>query len=75
MALTARIDVFALAIGEFSGSLWNITPGVNYQVFKNVGVSLNYRYVDIGAKFDSSTWKGKVDVIFHGPSFTITSNF
>ena len=53
-ALTTRIDVFALSIGEFSGSLWNITPGINYQAFKNVGVSLNYRYIDIGAKFDSS---------------------
>lgn len=74
-AFITRIDVFALSIGDFSGSLWNITPGVNYQFFKHIGMSLNYRYIDIGAKFDSSNWKGDVDIIFHGPSITVTSNF
>ncbi len=75
LALTARFDVFAISIGEYSGSLWDITPGISYQVFKHVGVALNYRYLNIGAKFDSTDWKGNVDIIFQGPSFTITGNF
>jgi len=74
-AFTARLDVFAISIGDFSGSLWDITPGVQYQLFNNVGLALNYRYIKIGAKFDTADWKGDVDIIFQGPSFTITGNF
>ena len=74
-AFTARLDVFALSIGDFSGSLWDITPGVSYQFFKHIGAAINYRYINIGAKFDSSNWKGNVDIVFQGPSFTITGNF
>ena len=74
-AFTTRLDVFAISIGDFSGSLWDITPGVQYQLFKHVGLALNYRYIKIGAEFDTSDWKGDVDIIFQGPSFTITGNF
>jgi hypothetical protein len=74
-AFTTRLDYFALSIGDFSGRLLNITPSIGYQIFKHIGVALNYRYIDIGAKFDSSNWKGDIDIIFQGPSFRITGNF
>ena len=74
-AFTTRLDIFAISIGSFSGVLWDITPGVQYQLFKNVGLALNYRYIKIGAEFDTTDWKGNVDIVFHGPSFTITGNF
>lgn len=74
-AFTARIDLFAISINDFTGRLWDITPGINYQLFKNIGVALNYRYINIGAKFDTTDWGGNVDIIFQGPSFTITGNF
>lgn len=75
LAFTARVDFFALSINEFSGNLWNVTPGVNYQVFKHVGVAANYRWVNIGAEYDTSNWNGSVDIIFQGPSISITGNF
>jgi len=31
LALTLRADVFAISINEFSGSLWDLTPGLSYQ--------------------------------------------
>lgn len=74
-AFIARLDVFAISIGDFSGSLWDIAPGVNYQVFKHFGIAANYRFVKHGAKFDSRDWKGEVDILFNGPSIGITANF
>ena len=75
LAFTARVDFFALSINEFSGNLWNITPGVNYQVFKHIGIAANYRWVNIGAKYETSDWDGGVDIVFQGPSIAITGNF
>lgn len=75
LALTARADVFAISINEFSGSLWDLTPGISYQFFDHFGAALNYRYINLGADFDTSDWHGGVDLIFQGPSLTITGNF
>jgi hypothetical protein len=74
-AFTSNLDVFYLAIGNYSGNLVNLSPGVNYQFFKNISASLNYRFIDIGAKFDSSNWDGDVSFGFNGPSLTINANF
>ena len=75
LALIARLDVFAISIGEFSGSLWDVAPGVQYQFFKNFGAALNYRYIKLNAGFDSTDWTGDLNIIFQGPSFTVTGNF
>ena len=74
-ALTARIDWFAITVGDYGGSLWNIAPGVKYQVFKNIGVGLNYRYIKTTINVDKTDWHGEVDLIFQGPLFTISGNF
>ncbi len=73
-ALTARIDWFAITIDEYGGSLWNIAPGVKYQVLKNVGLGLNYRYIKTTFKADKSNWSGEANMIFQGPLFTISGN-
>lgn len=75
LALTARADVFAISINEFSGNLWDITPGITYQFLEHFGAALNYRYINLGADFDTTNWKGGIDIIFQGPSLTITGNF
>lgn len=75
LALIAKMDVFYIAIGDFSGKLLNITPGISYQFFKNIGASLHYRFIDIGAEFNSSRWDGDFNVSFYGPSLTINANF
>lgn len=74
-ALTARVDWFAITIDKYGGSLWNVAPGVKYQVFKNLGVGLNYRYIKTSINVDETNWNGEVDLIFQGPLFTISGNF
>lgn len=74
-ALTARMEWFGIKIGDISGVLWNINPGVNYQAFKNIGLSLNYKFLQIAANVDKDSWKGDFSMQFQGPSFTVTANF
>ncbi len=73
--LTARVDWFALSINEYSGSLWNLGAGANYQFHKNIGVGLNYRYFDFTAKVDQDNWDGKFSFTFQGPLLTVNANF
>ena len=73
--LNARVDWFALSIGEYSGGLWDLGAGLNYQFHKNIGVGLNYRYFDFNAKVDKENWDGEFSLIFQGPLLTINANF
>jgi len=73
--LTARVDWFALSINEYSGSMWNLGAGANYQFHKNIGVGLKYRYFDFTATVDKENWDGKFSLIFQGPLLTINANF
>ena len=43
-ALVARVDWFGITIGDYSGSLWNVAPGVKYQIWKHIGVQADYRF-------------------------------
>ena len=72
---TARLDLFGISIGDYFGSLWNVGPGVNYQVFKNIGIGLSYRYFKFTAKVNESNWNGEFNLIFQGPLFSISGNF
>ncbi len=74
-ALTARVDWFAITVGEYGGSLWNIAPGIKYQIFENIGLGLNYRYIQTSISVDKESFSGDLDLIFKGPLFTISANF
>ena len=73
--LSARVDWFGLKVGDYGGSLWNIAPGINYQVFKHFGLGLNYRYFNLKADVNESDWKGSFNLIYKGPLLSITANF
>ena len=73
--LTTRIDWFALTIGEYSGGLWDLGAGVNYQFHRNIGVGLNYRYFNFTANVNKTNWDGKISLIFQGPLLTVNANF
>jgi hypothetical protein len=74
-AFTGRVDWFGISISNYSGNLWGLTPGINYQAFKNIGFSVAYRYLTLNAKVDKDSWKGNFGMDFYGPSFKVTANF
>lgn len=73
--LTARVDWFGISVGEYSGILWNVAPSVNYQIFKNIGIGLDYRFFKLKAKVNKTDWNGNFNMTFQGPLFTINASF
>lgn len=74
-AVTAAVDWFGITIGNISGGLWNVSPGVTFQAFKNIGFSANYHYLNYYATIEQDSWNGSFDMTFKGPSFGVTANF
>jgi hypothetical protein len=74
-AFVARVDWFGITIDQYSGGLWDIAPGVKYQIIKNLGVGIDYRFFFLNARVNETKWDGKFNMDFQGPLFTIHGNF
>ena len=74
-ALTARVDWFGITIDKYSGGLWNIAPGLKYQILKNFGIGADYRLFFLNARSDDEVWQGEFDMNFSGPLITLHGNF
>ncbi|MCK4561474.1 MAG: hypothetical protein KAT78_01075 [Flavobacteriaceae bacterium] len=75
LSLMGRLDWFGITVGEYSGSLWNIGPSINYQIFKNIGIGASYRYFKASAKVNKPDWDGRFSVTYKGPLISISGNF
>ena len=71
----ARVDWFGLTIDQYSGSLWNLAPQVKFQILRNFGMGLDYRFLFVEAKVNESKWKGGFKMDFTGPLLTLHANF
>jgi len=74
-AFVARVDWFGITIDKYSGALWDIAPGVKYQIIKNFGVGLDYRFFFLNARITDGTLDGKFNMDFSGPLLTLHANF
>ena len=74
-AFTASVDWFGIKIDSISGGLWNISPGVTYQIIPNLGVNLNYEFMNFNANIDQTDFRGSFDLTFSGPSLRVIGNF
>jgi len=73
-AFSARFDWFGMKIDEFSGSLWDFGPRVHYQIIKNLGVAIDYRYFEINVDVEKTYWNGQANLSFNGPTLTFIGN-
>jgi len=74
-AFSANLDWFGIKIDSISGGLWNISPGVTYQIIPNLGVNLNYEFMNFNANIDQTDFRGSFDLTFSGPSLRVIGNF
>lgn len=74
-ALSAKIDWFGIEIDNISGGLWNVSPGVTFQIIDNLGINASYQFLNFNANVDSDNWNGGFDLSFSGPAFRIVGNF
>lgn len=70
--LHARLDWISAAIGDYDGSLWNSSIGVNYQAWRNVGFDLSWQYFDLNVDVENSDWVGGAEMTYSGPVLAVT---
>ncbi len=73
--LHGRVDWISASIGDYDGTLWNTSIGVNYQAFRHVGFVLSYQYFNLNLTVDKSDWKGELDLRYNGPILGMTINW
>ena len=66
MAVT-RVDWISANIGDYKGTLWNTSVGVNFQAFRHVGFDLSYQYFNLNLSVNKTDWRGDVDLTYSGP--------
>lgn len=74
-AFSTRLDWFGITVGDYSGSLWDISPSIHYQIIKNLAIAVDYRYFKVNANVNKEVWNGGFDLSFSGPTFTLLANF
>ncbi len=74
-AFSANLDWFGVEIDNISGGVWNISPGVTFQIIRNLGVNLNYEFLNFDANIDKTDFRGGFDLTFSGPSLRVIGNF
>jgi hypothetical protein len=73
--ITSRLDWFSASVGDYSGSLWDVGVGAQYQISKHFGVGAEYSFFDLSGDIDQSSWRGEVEISTTGPSLYLTANW
>ena len=73
--LHARVDWISANIGDYDGTLWNTSLGVNFQAWRHVGLDLSYQYFNLNLDVDKEDWNGGVDMTYSGPVLSVTFNW
>jgi hypothetical protein len=73
--ISTKADWFGISLGDYSVKLWDISAGVNYQLFKNIGIFANYKFFKTEARVNKNNWNGKFSFKFNGPAIGLTANF
>ncbi len=74
-AISARAEWFSLAIGEYSGRLWNLEPAVSFQLNKTFNIGLGYKYFKAKVGVFKNVWEGGSDLLYQGPLFSLRGTF
>ena len=74
-SFAANVGWFSLSIGDYSGTLWNLEPSVSFREFKNIGIGFGYKYFKAKVDMNRDIWRGKLDLLYQGPLFSISGSF
>ncbi len=73
--INTRVDFMTASIGDYDGTLWNASVGLNFQASRHIGVALAYQYFDVELNVDKSDWTGGVNLRYSGPILSMTANW
>lgn len=63
---TSRFDYLNADISDYSGSLVNLSLGVNYRIFERFGVGLSYNRVELDLGITKPNWQGGTETTYEG---------
>jgi hypothetical protein len=61
--------------GTLTGHLLNATVGMEYYIWQNLGMALEYSSNDLDLKADKDNWQGRARIHFHGPAAFVRLRF
>jgi hypothetical protein len=73
--LGGRLDWLEASIDKYDGGIVNVSAGVNYQVFKHVGVGVKYQLFRLNVDVDNDKWNGGVRLDYDGPFIYLSGNW
>jgi hypothetical protein len=72
-ALTSHVDWLSASIGDYSGSLWNASLGVNWALFDHFGLSAGWNLFKLDVDVEKSDWNGGAEISQNGPFVSLTA--
>jgi len=73
--LHARVDWISADIGDYDGTMWNTTVGVNFQAWRHVGFDVYWQYFNINGGAEKDDWRGSLDMSYSGPVVSVIFNW
>jgi len=73
--LTSRFDWLEVTVDEFSGSMYDITVGLNYQMSDHFGLGFGLSGFLLDVEVKGSDWAGKLENRQFGPNLSVTWNW
>ena len=64
--LGGRLDWLEANVGNYGGGILNVAAGVNYQMFKHVGIGVKYEVFRLNVDIDSDKWHGSTRLDYDG---------
>ena len=55
-----------------SGELIDLLAGVNYRLFNNIGVGVNYQRLSLYGRVEKCGWRGDLDNVYEGLQIVIS---
>lgn len=65
--LSARVDWLDARVDNYSGSIWNVSGGVNYRIWDHIGIGASYQYFQLSGEVKEPNWRGEIKTSFTGP--------
>lgn len=75
LLLTTRVDWFNASGGDYSGGLWDIGLGAQFQISDHFGIGAEYGFFELDGKIKDSSWNGKAEISSAGLQLFLTANW
>lgn len=73
--IAGQAQLFALEIGDYDGTLQDLTIAVTWQPKPWLGIGLGYNYFAVDVDVDKDRFKGNLDWVYDGPMIFYNASF